>query len=76
MKNIVLSLVFLFVVSLGVQAQSTPQKKDKPATTTTTTEKSKTQKAKTEKKSTKKSCTDAKEKGCDAEAEAGCADKK
>ncbi len=76
MKSIVLSLVFLFVVSLGVQAQSTPQKKEKPATTVTGTEKSKTEKVKMGKKSAKKSCTDAKEKGCCGDAEAGCADKK
>lgn len=73
MKNLVLSLMFLFVVSLGVQAQSTPQKKDKPATTTTT---SKKEKVKMEKKSSKKACSEVKEKGGCGDAEAGCADAK
>lgn len=74
MKNLVLSLMFLFVVSLGVQAQSTPQKKDTPATTTT--DKSKKEKVKMEKKSSKKACSDAKEKGCCGDAAAGCAEAK
>ena len=69
--------MFLFVVSLGVQAQSTPQKKDKPATTTTTaTDKSKKEKVKMEKKSSKKACSEVKEKGGCGDAEAGCADAK
>ncbi|OIO23839.1 MAG: hypothetical protein COZ80_02890 [Ignavibacteria bacterium CG_4_8_14_3_um_filter_37_9] len=77
-KNIVLSLVFLFVVSLGVQAQSTSPKKEKAATTTTAATNNKTTKvkAKMDKKSTKKACTDASEKSCCGEAEKGCADSK
>jgi hypothetical protein len=71
-KNIVLSLVVLFVVSLSVQAQSTPPKKEKAKTTTTTTATT-ANKAKKEKHQAGQK-TD--KKGCCSEAEAGCADAK
>lgn len=71
MKNIVLSLVFLFVVSLGIQAQSVEKKNVKAATTTTTAKVNKAKKAavKTGKKSEKKSC-------CDEGTEKNCPDSK
>lgn len=63
MKSIVLSLVFLFVVSLGVQAQSTVQKKEKVVATALATDKK--EKCAHEQKSDAKGCC-ADKKGCSA----------
>lgn len=73
MKNIVLSLVFLFVVSLGVQAQSTaPPKEKAKTTTTTTTSKTKKEKCTADQKTDKKGCCSGTEKNCGGDAAKDC----